>query len=93
MSKYPTVTYESQPGENVTATTLKFVPIAAVTLGSTDADDTLTAAQLLSWSLVGKDFILTADRNLVLPTAADLVAAISGAVVGVTLDLCDYWYL
>lgn len=87
-TRYPIVTFSPTPSENVAEPVLEYQSNTVVALSAADADDTLTAAQLLKWPIVRKDFTLTANRALNLPSAASLVAAIGGAVVGVTLDLC-----
>lgn len=84
---YPTVSYSAfPPNQDGPVKRLGYSPATAV-LPAADAADTLTAAQLLSWPVVQKDFALTADRALTLPDAADLVAAVSGAVVGTSVEL------
>lgn len=87
-TRYPIVKFSPTPAENVAGLVLEYTAKAVLALSAADAADVLTASQLLQWSVVRKNFTLTANRALTLPAAADLVAAIGGAVVGVTLDLC-----
>lgn len=90
MSSYPVIDFQSQPSSapGGPSNSLGHSLSSVVSLSAADADDTLTAAQLLRWSVVRKAFTLSADRALNLPSAAALVAAIPGALVGTSLKLC-----
>jgi len=84
---YPIVSYPSfPPNQDGPVNRLDLSP-ATANLPAVDVADTLTAAQLLSWPVVRKNVTLTADCALTLPDADDLVAAISGALVGTSLEL------
>ena len=86
---YPFVAFQSFPtSQDGPSSKLGYDAAGVVALPAVDAADTLTAAQLLRWAVVRKNVGLSANRALYLPTAADLVAAIPGALVGTSLQLC-----
>lgn len=86
---YPVVTFQTvSASAPVVSVPLDYVASAPYALPAVDAADTLTAALLVANSVFRKDVTLTANRALTLPSAAALVAAIPGAVVGTTLEFC-----
>lgn len=85
---YPVVSFQTvSASAPVVNTPLEFTA-APLVLPAVDAADTLTVAQLVNKSVYQKDVTLTANRALTLPSAAAIVAAIPGAVVGTTLEFC-----
>lgn len=85
---YPVVSFQTVSASSPVVQVPLELAKAPLTLPAVDAADVLTAAQLVGNSVVRKDVALTANRALTLPAAAALVAAIPGAVVGTTLELC-----
>lgn len=84
---YPVVDFPDDLPKNVaTSNTVQFTPSSSLLLPGVDAADTLSAAQLLGNDVFRKSVTLTANRALTLPSAAALVAAISGAKVGTSLE-------
>ena len=83
MSNYPTVDYGSLPALAV-ADSAERLGFTGAPVALADADATLTAAQVLAGSSDAS--ALTADRTLTTPTAADLVAAVQGALVGTSIE-------
>ena len=82
---YPVVEFGSLPA-NATSTdnVLQFTH-GVFNLPAVDAADILTVSQLLGYDSFRKNVTLSANRALTLPTAASLVAGLSGAKVGTSL--------
>jgi len=85
---YPVVSFQTVSATSPVINAPLELAVAPLSLPAVDAADTLTAAQLVKNSVFRKDVTLTANRNLTLPAASALVAAIPGAVVGTTLEVC-----
>lgn len=82
---YPTVEFGTLPANATTNDNVLQFTHGTLTLPAVDAPDTLTVAQLLAYDSFRKNVTLTANRALTLPTAALLVAGLSGAKVGTSL--------
>lgn len=82
---YPTVEFQNLPATSTSADLVLAFTHGAFDLPAVDAADTLTVAQLLSYDSFRKSVTLSANRALTLPTAALLVAGLSGAKVGTSL--------
>lgn len=82
---YPTVEFGTLPALAPSAGVSLSLSAATLALPAVDAADTLTVPQLLAKSTFQKSVVLTANRALTLPSAAALVAGVSGAKVGTSL--------
>jgi hypothetical protein len=83
-TSYPQVDFPEFPPVAVALGT-RVLSYAGAPVALTDAAVTLTSAQLLNGTLNAAAF--TAGRVLTLPTAAALVAALSGAIKGTSLTV------
>jgi hypothetical protein len=85
MSTYPTVAFGDLPANVASNSNVLQFTHGVLNLPVVDAADTLTVAQLLGYDSFRKNVTLSANRALTLPTAAALVAGLSGAKVGTSL--------